>query len=153
MRYQIADEPQPGGMAHLAVRPVWPLFAIMFGGSWLAFPWFVVNAFAIGCPNRIKTLVLAIVAFLGAGLLTLGILLTANALNWDVYAFRYAYLVLLVWKLGLAYYLMVLQSRTFDLYEHFGGKVANGMLVVVASFFLSRPLLDNLPGWLILVVR
>ena len=33
--YRIADEPRPGAMEHLAVDPLWPFLAIMFGGAWL----------------------------------------------------------------------------------------------------------------------
>ena len=39
--YRIADEPRPGAMEHLAVDPLWPFLAIMFGGAWLSWPWFV----------------------------------------------------------------------------------------------------------------
>ena len=52
MSYTLADEPQPSGLQHLVVNPLWPLFGFMFGGAWLAFPWYVFNGFAMGSPTR-----------------------------------------------------------------------------------------------------
>ncbi|MDJ0835560.1 MAG: hypothetical protein QNK37_03530 [Acidobacteriota bacterium] len=153
MHYQIADEPQPGGMAKLAVRPIWPLFAIMFAGGWLAFSWFVFNAFAIGDPNRMKTLVLAIFSFVGSALLAFTTLFLGSQLDWGPYHYRYAFLILLVWKLGMAYYIMLIQSRTFDLYEHFGGTTVNGLFMVIIGYFVSKGLYAQLPTFMILVVR
>ena len=50
--YRIIDEPAPTALERTIVNPTWPLFASMFAGSWLAFPWFVLNAFALGGRRR-----------------------------------------------------------------------------------------------------
>jgi len=153
MSYQIIDEPTNGKMKHLSVQPLWPLFGLMLGGSWIAFPWFVINAFAIGCPNRVRTAILAVVALAGHGLLIFAIVLLAQGAEWDQYGVRYALLAAIIWKLGFGYYLYVLQSRTFELYTYFGGQVRNGMIVVIAAVFLGPKLLDNIPPFLRLVLQ
>jgi len=43
--YRIADEPRPGALSQLAVNPLWPLLAVMLGGTWIAWPWFALNTF------------------------------------------------------------------------------------------------------------
>src|SRR5690606_15917739 len=48
MSYRIEDEPGSSALERAIVDPRWPLLASMFAGGWLAFPWFVVNAFALG---------------------------------------------------------------------------------------------------------
>ena len=50
--YHIADEPAASPLSKYAVSPLWPMLAVMFGGAWLAWPWFAVNAFAIGSASR-----------------------------------------------------------------------------------------------------
>jgi len=153
MSYQIHDEPERSGLNHLAVRPVWPLFGVMFAGSWLAFPWFAFNGFALGCPQRIRTLVAAVIGFVGSFLITSLIFFLAAMYDWDKYMIRYALSVLLLWKLGLAYYLLTLQSRTFQLYEYFDGKTRNGIFVVFLAYYLLRPrLIDELNAFWLYVV-
>ena len=63
--YHIPDEPVPSRWNHLVVDPLWPLLAVMFAGSWLAFPWFAFNGFVMGAHNRYKTLFLSSVALAG----------------------------------------------------------------------------------------
>ena len=50
--YAIADEPEASRLAHLTVRPSMPLLALMLGGAWIAWPWFALNAYAMGSPTR-----------------------------------------------------------------------------------------------------
>ena len=153
MTYKIIDEPAASAYNNLAVQPLWPLFAIMLGGTWLSFPWFVVNGFAIGCPNRMKTLGLAVLGFVGTGLILLATMYFAATYEWDQYAVQYALLVLTTWKLGVAYWLYVIQARTFSLYQYFGGVVRNGLLVVGAGWFLGNRLLVGLPTFIQIVLR
>ena len=97
MTYRILDEPRPGGLAHLAVNPLWPLLAVMLGGVWLSWPWFVVNGFAVGSPTRFRELGLAIGGLIGATGLLFGLgFLRAGELMGDV-AFSYAIVALVVW--------------------------------------------------------
>jgi len=153
--YQIMDEPQPGGLSRVAVQPFWPLLAVMFGGAWLSWPWFVLNAIAIGSPTRRRETIIAICGFAGNFVLSIGIgtLLYNGTLPQGVGP--YLGLGLIVWKLGISYWLFVLQSHTFGIYEYYGGTVQNGLIVVVAGSIggriLLNPLFDAVP-FLVLVL-
>lgn len=136
--YHIEDEPRPGGLEHLAVGPVWPFFALMFAGSWLAFPWFVFNGFAVGSPTRYRELALAIGGFAGSFLLAVGLVVLHGRGVLSEAGLPYFGVVLTVWKLGVGYVLHHLQSRTFHLYEHFGGQARNGLPIVFLGGFLGR---------------
>ncbi len=131
--YKIFDEPQPSNWNHLAVNPQWPLFGIMFAGAWLSFIWYAFNGYALGCPNRLKTLFLAIGGFVGSIVFALLIYFMINIDIVNKENIQYILLLLLCWKLGVAYYLYMLQSRTFNIYEHFGNTVQNGIFVVIAG--------------------
>ena len=152
--YKILDEPQPSKWNHLAVNPIWPLFGAMFGGAWLSFTWYAFNGYALGCPNRLKTLFLAIGGFLGALVFTLLIfyLLTIEVVTKA--NIPYLLLLLLCWKLGVSYYLYIQQSRTFHIYEHFGNTVKNGVFVVIGGAVFGDKLILNLfdgPLWSLVV--
>ncbi len=145
MTYRIRDEPRPGALANVAVNPVWPLFGVMFGGAGLSWTWFLVNGAAIGSPTRRQELGWAVGGFLCALVLIQAILyLAANELLSPL-GIRYCMVGLTVCKLSVSYWLFTLQSRSFHLYEHFGGRVRNGALVVVAGFFLTSQLYQGLP--------
>lgn len=152
-RYRLEDEPSPGAWAHLVVDPVWPLFGIMFGGAALAWPWFLLNAFAVGSPSRWRETAIAVAGFAGSFALValLAVLHGRGALG-DL-GLRYAIIGLTVWKLGVSYWLHVLQGRSFHLYEHFGGKVRSGIGIVILGAFLMPRMLDGLPDFWILVLR
>jgi hypothetical protein len=141
--YRIEDEPRPGAWAHLAVRPLWPLFAVMFAGVWLAWPWFVWNGWVVGSPTRNKELAWAAGGALGlVGLATsLAVLASAGVL--PSRAQPYAYVLLILWKLGVTYALYFLQSRTFQLYEHYGGLVKSGLILVALGYFARSWLLQH----------
>ena len=147
--YQIMDEPLPGGMAQFAVQPFWPLIAVMFGGTWLSWPWFVFNGFAIGSPTRRREAVFAACGFVGSILLILGLDTLSRREILPAESGPYLFLVILVWKLGVSYWLYALQSRTFGLYEFYGGTVRNGLIVIVAAYFVRplvlRPLFEAYP--------
>jgi hypothetical protein len=141
--YHIPDEPRPIALSRFAVQPFWPLFGAMFGGSWLSWPWFVFNGFAIGSPTRNKELLLALVGFAGNFILKIGfgVLLTAELLP-EVLA-PYLYLVILVWRLAISYWLYVLQSQSFGIYEYYGGTVQNGVFILVLGYFVGRSLIPT----------
>jgi hypothetical protein len=141
--YRIADEPRPGTLSRFAVQPFWPLLAVMFGGPWLSWPWFVFNGFAIGSPTRNRELTLAVVGFAGNVVVSLLVgLLVVRELVPDS-ARPYLFLVGVVWKLGVSYRLFSLQARTFGLYVYYGGAVQSGAIVLVAGYFLGRSLLPR----------
>ncbi|MFT5429438.1 MAG: hypothetical protein ACI9OJ_000109 [Myxococcota bacterium] len=153
MSYQLADEPKPSALSHLVVNPLWPLFAIMFGGAWLSFPWFVFNAHAMGSPTRKKETIIAIGTLIcsGAVFLTVDELAEAGLLGSIAMAFindtiQYLMLVVQLVKLAGAYWLYTLQSRTFGIYEYYGGPSRNGILVVGAGYLLREPILTAIEG-------
>lgn len=133
--YRIEDEPRPGALSHLAVRPLWPLFAFMFGGAWISWPWLAWNGWIVGSPTRRRE-----IAWLAGGavvLLALGIAavqLVARRVVGDG-ALPYLRLGFLLWKLGVTYAVYSLQSRTFQIYEHYGGTVRNGLLAVFLAYW------------------
>ena len=62
--YHIPDEPRPGGLVRWAVNPVWPFIAVMLGGAWLSWGWFLFNGAAIGSPSRARERLLVAVGLL-----------------------------------------------------------------------------------------
>ena len=141
--YHIEDEPLPGPLQRIAVNPFWPLLAVMFGGAWVSWPWFVANGFAIGSPTRRREAAIAVAGLVGSVVLVLALLALAGSEILDRPTLRYAAVGLTVWKLGVSYWLYTLQSRCFGLYEYFGGPVQNGVLVLVAAAFLGPTLLGG----------
>jgi hypothetical protein len=137
--YRIADEPVPGRLAGAVVNPFWPLLASMLVGFWLALPWFALNAVAMGSATRRREL----------GWIALGAAVSAaagGALLWaaggelvPVATLRYAFIVLVAWRIGVAYAVYALQSPSFELHEHFGGVARSGLLVVLAGTFVPLP--------------
>jgi hypothetical protein len=152
--YKLPDEPSPGILQNLVVNPLWPLLAIMFVGAWLALPWFVFNAFAIGSPTRIKELFITVAGWLGIFLLAVVVMKCFEVLALADSKLKYGLQFVVIAKLGVAYWLYFLQSRTFEIYEHFNGRVRNGLLVVIAAAIFLRKdvlsLVDNVL-WVIVV--
>ncbi len=141
--YRILDEPSPSGLAHLIVHPMWPLLSIMLAGAWLAVPWFVLNSLALGSPTLRKELSVAVLGSLGVLALALGLGLLHRLLRLPQGAISYLFVLIVLWKLAVGYWLFDLQKRTFALHEYFGGAVRNGMLVVAAGYLLK--------GWVLKV--
>ena len=135
--YRIADEPRPGALGHMVVNPVWPLFAVMFGGVWCAWPWFVLNGFALGSPTRVREAIVAAGGLLGVAALLILIFLAHGAGIIPETKLKYAFVLVIVAKLAISYWLYELQARSFGLYEYFGGQVKNGLLIVIAAAFLK----------------
>jgi hypothetical protein len=136
--YRIADEPKPSGLAHLAVNPFWPFLGVMFGGVWLSWPWFVLNGFAIGSPTRRKEIAIAAGGLALCAVLLLGVAaLTARGY---IPQTRIPYVILLLTavKLGVTYWLHIVQSSTFEVYEYYGGIARQGILPVLAGFYLTE---------------
>lgn len=145
--YRIVDEPTPGPLSRLVVQPLWPLLALMLAGSWLGYPWFVVNAFAVGSPSRAKETFWAALGFVGSLALGVGLLALAGTGVLPEPALPYAAVGIVAWRLGVGYVLYTLQSRSFHLYTYFGGPVRNGLWVLlVAVVFMRARLLGLLPS-------
>lgn len=142
-RYRIIDEPAPSALSKLAVKPAWPLFALMFAGPWLAYPWFVLNAFAIGSMGRWRQLAWAAGGFLGAGLLFAGVVALVGGGVIPKEAARYAMIAVMLWKLLAGYMLYIAQAPSFELHQYFGGAVRNGMFVLLIGAFGVAPAIDR----------
>lgn len=144
--YQIADEPTPSTLARFVVNPVLPLLAAMLGGVWIAWPWFALNAVAVGSPTRRAEL-----AWLGLGLVAIAVLAVllfaaVGSGTLPAGATSYALLAVVVVKLAIVYAVYLMQSRTIEIYEYYGGALNNGVWVLVAAFVLRGRVLGELPA-------
>lgn len=152
-RYRIPDEPLPSTWQHLAVRPFWPLLSVMLAGAWMAWPWLAINAKAIGSPTARTEIRLCLLGFLGSTVLGLAILGALGAgLIHSKPVLSLLMLLVVVWRLGITYWVMILQSRTFHLYEHFGGTVRSGLYVLLAGIFVQGYVLKAVDATLWLIV-
>jgi hypothetical protein len=140
--YRIVDEPVASPVEKWATNPLWPFFASIFGGVWLAWPWFVFNAFALGSSKRWGDVLLVLFGVLANVVLLFGMLVLAAQGVIDKSGFRYAELVPLGVRLFVLYALYMRQSTTFELYTHFGGVGKNGVFVVLVGYFLRTRVLE-----------
>jgi hypothetical protein len=144
--YQVNEEQRHGSYA---VGPLWPLLALMFGGAWLAWPWSIVNAYALNSPTRKAEIAWAAAGLAGSVMIAVVILLWANSAADDDAAgvrLRYAMIGLTVWKLVCAYRVYLLQSRTVELFEFYGGQLRNALPIVLIAFFLRDMVLGAVPA-------
>jgi hypothetical protein len=146
-KYRIADEPAPTSLARLAVNPLFPFLTVMLGGAGLGYAWFALNSYAVGSPTRQRELF-----WLVGGLAATAVLLiaTQSALDggWiETDDLPYALLVLIVAKLAATYAVYVLQSRTIEIYEHYGGVLKNGLPLVIVAMLFGDRLLEPLPAF------
>lgn len=154
MTYQIADEPLETSLRAYVVRPSTPLLAIMVGGAWLSWPWFVFNAIAMGSPTRRKEIALCVAAVLGTGVLGATVIALARA---GVIAngapLRLALLGIVTFKLTMTYYISMVQGRTFHVYEYYGGPVRAAGALLTAGYLLRGLVigLSDHPLWIIIV--
>lgn len=134
--YRIVDEPKPSVLSHVAVRPFWPLLSLMLSGGWCAYPWFVLNGFAVGSSTRVRESITSLVALLGAAALTAA-LVFAGGRGWinDSQA-RYAVLGVTVWKLTFGYIVFNWQERSVHLFEYYGGRLHSGFAALVAALLI-----------------
>jgi ABC-type transport system involved in multi-copper enzyme maturation permease subunit len=141
--YRILDEPMPSPLERLTVNPVWPFFSAMFAGSWLSWPWFLVNSVALGSRGRNGDIALVLGGMLATAGIVLGVasLGTAGVITTQV--MPYALLAPLGMRVTLAYALYLRQARTFELFEHFGGAAKNGLPVVFAGALVRTAVLGK----------
>lgn len=150
--YRIVDEPAPAALEQAIVNPIWPLLSSMFAGAWLAYPWFVLNSFALGGRRRFVDLGIAVGGLLLSALALFGIDFLAARMVLDERSLPYAALVPVGLRLVIFYLLFMRQEQSFGLYTYFGGKPKNAMLVVVAASFLRSKLLAGAPPFLQLLL-
>ncbi len=148
--YQIADEPRASGLARIVVNPIWPLFSFMFCRPWLAFPWFVLNGWALGSPSLRKEAAIAGLG-LAVGALVMWLALGAASGQWaglptegsfDRETFAYLNALRRGLQLAAAYALMTTQAPAFALWEYYGGKPGPGFVGVIAGAVLDERVAD-----------
>lgn len=155
MTYAIADEPHDTPWKQLVVSPTGPMIGEIVCGSWLSLPWFVANAIALGSPRRrreIALVVLQLVVTIGLG--SLLIWADDRELIESRTLLQLAVLVIVTWKLGIAYLITRLQLGAYQVYELEGGAVRSTTFVIAAGI-LIRPYVQGLsddPLWWIIVM-
>ena len=154
MTYQIADEPVETSLRSYVVRPSTPLLAIMLAGAWLAWPWFAFNAIAMGSPTRRKEIALCAAAFAGTAVLGAIVIALFDAGILPAGApLRLAVLGVVTFKLAITYHISAVQSRTFHVYEYYGGPVRSAGRILGAAYLLRGLVLglSDHPLWVIIV--
>ena len=135
--YKLPDEPGPSSLSKYAVAPFWPLLSVMVAGAWLAWPWFVFNAYALGSPTARREAAVAAFGFVAtAGLALLAILAFDRGWLTGELAARLCIVGIVSFKLAVSYYLHTLQSRTYAVFEYYEGTGRSGEVVVIAGFLL-----------------
>ena len=154
MSYTIADEPHETTLGAYVVNPSAPLLAAMMCGAWMTWPWFAFNAIAMGSPTKKKELTLCAIALGGTVLLGWLVLALVDA-GWIPLGtpFKFAMLAISTWKLAFAYYISTVQSRTFHVYEYYGGTVRTATGIIGTGFWLKGIVfaLSDDPLWIIIV--
>jgi hypothetical protein len=152
--YIVADEPVETSWRHLVVAPSGPLLAEMLCGSWLSLPWFAFNAIAMGSPTKRKEIGLCILAVAVTAVLGFAVLaLRERGVIESITVLRFALLGIVTWKHAIAYAIHTLQSRTFHVYEYYGGPVRSASYVISTGFLLRDVVLglSDDPLWVIIV--
>jgi hypothetical protein len=155
MSYEIADEPTPSeDLGNLVFEPTAPLLAAMVCGAWLAWPWFIVNSIALGSPTKRDEIRLCVLALAGTAAFAAGLyaLVDAGIIESKV-TLQIGLLGITAFKLGMAYWVSTIQSRTFDVYTYYGGTVQKAFYVLVIGSYLRDLVLgvsDN-PIWHVIV--
>jgi hypothetical protein len=150
--YRIIDEPTGGRLGDYAVKPMWPLLGLMFGGGLLAWPWFIFNGFALSSATKRREIAWAIAGALGPPLLIAGGIWGLIALGVPDGGGRYMVLVGIGWKLLAAYMIHGTQERSAELHMHFGGETRSGFIPLIVGFAGRTALLSALGDSPLLIV-
>jgi hypothetical protein len=150
--YQIADEPAPSTLARYAVNPLYPMLAAMLGGVWFAWPWFAFNSYAIGSPTRRAELGWLVAGLVVPPAVAAVLLYAVGVGTLPRGSAPYIGLCVVVLKLVVVYAVFLLQSRTIEIYEYYGGKLVNGVWPLLAALYFGDRLLADLPVLLFLML-
>lgn len=151
VRYQIPDEPKHSGLAHLAVDPMWPMFAQMMAGSWLGLPWFLLNSLALGSPTRKSEMLWMLGCVLGTMGLYFAYMHASQLGLLHGTSRRIALLAFVVLKLIVGYVLYLKQARVFEIWTHYGGQARNGIMVFLIGAFVGRAYVLDAAQYVLLV--
>jgi hypothetical protein len=136
------------------IDPFWALLAVMMGGAAFGALLFALNAWFLRGPTWRREIELSITMLVGAGIL--GFLLVQAEASGAIPtgAVKYAFLIVVAWKLAVTYWIYYLQQTGFALFEYFGGKAQNGLAIVfVGAILLRRVIVEAVdhPVWKIVV--
>ncbi len=157
--YRIVDEPRSRTQLP-AFNPFWPLLAMMFGGAWLGVLMFAFNSWSLRSPTLKREMALALAIVLGSPLLLLLLAMLPSLGLLPDSGIKYALLVIVVWKLGLAYWILFLQQNPYALFEYFEERAAGtsrsaqaGALVVVLGGLIKTNVVGAIdsPFWAVMV--
>ncbi len=157
--YRIQDEPIGGRSGPPALDPFWLLLAMMFGGAGLGASAFTVNAWLLRGPTWTREVGIAIAILAGAPAILLGLLVLRTNGLLPGSSLQYAMLLIVAWKLGLAYWIFFLQQTSHALYQYFGGTenprrtASFGALLVMAGGYFKPQIVNafDSPFWQIMV--
>ena len=122
-RYAIPDEPLPSRYTQLVVTPYATMLGVMLGGSLVGLPWMAVNGWAMGSATwkkEVASFDARIAPFLERTLLRVGLGVVSRE------AAPYLAIFIQAFRLAGGYWVYMLQSASFELYQHFGGRVSRG---------------------------
>ena len=154
--YTLPDEPRPGVLRRLAVEPIWPLLAVMVVGPWLSWPWFIVNGHAVGSPTRWRETLVALLGFVGTAMIFFAAVLVVMRfkLGSDAALVQLAILPIVLWKLGVTYWLMSVQAPAVELFQYYRGETqSRAVLILIPAYFIDTRVMKALPTFLELVLR
>jgi hypothetical protein len=108
----------------------------------------------MGSPTRRKEIALCAAAFAGTAVLGAIVIALRNAgILPEGAPLRLAVLGVITFKLAISYHISAVQSRTFHVYEYYGGPVRNAGRILGASLLVRGfviGLVDH-PLWVIIV--
>lgn len=138
--YRIADEALPSRYSGYSVQPMWPLLAVMISHPLVGLGWFILNGEFFGSATRRRERTIAIAGIVAYFCIAYALVASGGALftNFGGFAPYVREIPILIW-LGLAYWLYMMQSRSFELYVFYEGKTANGFVAMLIAYFLRRP--------------
>lgn len=140
--YRLPDEPLPSGLARYATDPLWPLLTLMLAGGGFGLAWFGFNSAALGSPTRWREWGCIALSVFGAPALVVAVTVAVGAGWLSPAAAQYALLSVLALKVAVAYALYLMQQRTFDIWEHYGGEPRNGLPLTILLAVVGRGALD-----------
>lgn len=157
--YRIQDEPVGGYNGPPALDPFWLLLALMFGGAGVGASAFAINAWLLRGPTWGREVAIAIAILLGAPVILFGLVALRTEGMLPGSSLQYAMLLIVAWKLGLAYWIFFSQQTSHALSQYFSGgenpgrSASTGALLVVAGGYFRSEIVNafDSPFWKIMV--
>jgi hypothetical protein len=143
-RYTLLDEPRRSGLSEWCVNPLWIFLACLLGGISIGWAWFLWNSFALGSATKKKEVALVLLGVAGSAAFWFLAFRLLEGGQLSSSGLPYFHLLLTALQLGVTYLLHLAQQRSFELHEYFGGRVRNGMMLLIGLSVLRQPLAQKL---------